>query len=38
MATTLVSVDSREVVRCDFCSLVQYRTSNSLCQKVPPAP
>lgn len=33
MATTLVSVDSREVVRCDFCSLVQYRTSNSLCRK-----
>lgn len=33
MATTLVSVESREVVRCDFCSLVQYRTSNSLCRK-----
>ena len=33
MATTLVSVDTREVVRCDFCSLVQYRTSNSLCRK-----
>jgi transcriptional regulator with XRE-family HTH domain len=50
MATTptLVSVDTREVVRCDFCSLVQYRTSNSLCRKcrrpldieepAPPAP
>ena len=33
MATTLVSVDTREVVRCDYCSLVQYRTSNSLCRK-----
>ncbi|MFZ0745760.1 MAG: helix-turn-helix transcriptional regulator [Terracidiphilus sp.] len=33
MATTLVNVDTREVVRCDFCSLVQYRTSNSLCRK-----
>jgi len=33
MATTLVSVDTREVVRCDFCSLVQYRTSNSLCRR-----
>src|ERR1700690_1740012 len=33
MATTLISVETREVVRCDFCSLVQYRTSNSLCRK-----
>jgi transcriptional regulator with XRE-family HTH domain len=33
MATTLESVETREVVRCDFCSLVQYRTSNSLCRK-----
>ena len=33
MATTLVSVDSREVLRCDHCKLVQYRTSNSLCRK-----
>jgi len=33
MATTLVSVDTREVVRCDYCSLVQYRTTNSLCRK-----
>jgi transcriptional regulator with XRE-family HTH domain len=33
MATTLVSVDTREVVRCDYCSLVQFRTSNSLCRK-----
>ena len=33
MATTLASVETREVVRCDYCSLVQYRTSNSLCRK-----
>jgi transcriptional regulator with XRE-family HTH domain len=33
MATTLVSVDTREVVRCDYCKLVQYRTINSLCRK-----
>ena len=33
MATTLVSVETREVVRCDYCSLVQYRTNNSLCRK-----
>jgi transcriptional regulator with XRE-family HTH domain len=26
-------VETREVVRCDYCSLVQYRTSNSLCRK-----
>src|ERR1700733_2058774 len=33
MATTLAPVDSREVVRCDRCSLVQFRTSNSLCRR-----
>ena len=33
MTTPLVSVETREVVRCDHCSLVQYRTSNSLCRK-----
>lgn len=33
MATTLVSVDSREVIRCEYCKLVQFRTSNSLCRK-----
>jgi len=32
-ATTFMSVETREVVRCDFCSLVQYRTINSLCRK-----
>src|ERR1017187_1001537 len=33
MATTLAPVDSREVVRCDRCLLVQFRTSNSLCRR-----
>ena len=33
MANTLASVDTREVLRCDHCSLVQYRTGNSLCRK-----
>src|SRR6266705_6151679 len=33
MATTLAPVDSREVVRCDLCQLVQFRTSNNLCRK-----
>ena len=33
MATTLAPVDSREVVRCDRCRLVQFRTSNNLCRK-----
>lgn len=33
MATTLAPVDSREVVRCDHCHLVQFRTNNSICRK-----
>jgi transcriptional regulator with XRE-family HTH domain len=33
MATTLAPVDAREVVRCDKCSLVQFRTTNNLCRK-----
>lgn len=33
MATTLAPVDSREVVRCDRCFLVQFRTSNNLCRR-----
>lgn len=33
MATTLVSVETREVVRCEYCRLMQYRTNNSLCRK-----
>src|SRR5213083_1499437 len=33
MATTLAPVDSREVIRCDHCLLVQFRTTNSLCRR-----
>src|SRR5258708_507207 len=33
MATNVVSLDAREVVRCEHCALVQYRTSNSLCRR-----
>lgn len=33
MATTLAPVDSREVVRCDRCLLVQFRTINNLCRR-----
>jgi len=33
MATTLAPVDSREVVRCDHCLLVQFRTINGLCRR-----
>ena len=35
MATTLVSVETREVVRCTFadCKLIQFRPSNSLCRR-----
>src|SRR5215475_2721076 len=33
MATTLAQVDSREVVRCDHCLLVQFRTSNNFCRR-----
>lgn len=33
MATTLAPVDSREVVRCDHCQLVQFRTTNNLCRR-----
>ena len=33
MATTLAPVDSREVVRCDRCHLVQFRTTNNLCRR-----
>jgi len=31
MATTLASVETREVVHCRFCKLVQFRPSNSHC-------
>ncbi|HVZ60459.1 MAG TPA: helix-turn-helix transcriptional regulator, partial [Terriglobales bacterium] len=33
MATTLAPVDSREVVRCDKCMLVQFRTNSNLCRR-----
>jgi transcriptional regulator with XRE-family HTH domain len=33
MATSLISVETREVVRCEYCRLMQYRTSNSLCRR-----
>ncbi len=33
MATTLAPVDSREVVRCDRCLLVQFRTANNNCRR-----
>ena len=33
MATTLAPVDSREVVRCDHCHLVQFRTYNNNCRR-----
>src|SRR4051812_10885387 len=33
MATVPVSIETREVVRCEHCTLVQYRTSNSLCRR-----
>ena len=33
MATTLAPVDSRDVVRCDHCLLVQFRTLNNNCRK-----
>lgn len=33
MATNLATVEAREVLRCDHCSLVQFRTSNSMCRR-----
>src|SRR6202046_3045739 len=33
MATTLASVEAREVLRCGHCSLVQFRTMNALCRR-----
>ena len=33
MATNLATVEAREVLRCDHCSLVQFRTANSLCRR-----
>jgi transcriptional regulator with XRE-family HTH domain len=33
MATNIVTVQSREVLRCEHCTLVQFRTANSLCRR-----
>jgi len=33
MATTLAPVDSREVVRCDYCHMVQFRTLSGMCRR-----
>ncbi len=33
MATTLATVEAREVLRCDHCSLVQFRTMDSHCRR-----
>lgn len=33
MATTLAPVENREVVRCDQCHLVQFKTVNNLCRR-----
>jgi transcriptional regulator with XRE-family HTH domain len=33
MATTLVTMPAREVLRCEHCTLVQFRTSNSMCRR-----
>jgi transcriptional regulator with XRE-family HTH domain len=33
MATMMAPVEQREVLRCDHCSLVQFRTANSMCRR-----
>jgi len=33
MATTPVCLETREVVRCNFCTIVQFKTINGLCRK-----
>src|ERR1700730_14051695 len=33
MATMMASVEQREVLRCDHCSLVQFRTANAMCRR-----
>lgn len=33
MATNLATVEAREVLRCEHCNLVQFRTVNSLCRR-----
>jgi transcriptional regulator with XRE-family HTH domain len=33
MATMMAPVEQREVVRCDHCSLVQFRTASAVCRR-----
>jgi transcriptional regulator with XRE-family HTH domain len=33
MATNLATVPAREVLRCEHCTMVQFRTANSLCRR-----
>ncbi len=33
MATMMASVEQREVLRCDHCDLVQFRTNSALCRR-----
>jgi transcriptional regulator with XRE-family HTH domain len=33
MATMMAPVEQREVLRCDHCSLVQFRTANAMCRR-----
>ncbi len=33
MATMMAPVEQREVLRCDHCQLVQFRTASSICRK-----
>jgi transcriptional regulator with XRE-family HTH domain len=33
MATMMASVEQREVLRCDHCSLVQFRTLSAMCRR-----
>jgi transcriptional regulator with XRE-family HTH domain len=33
MATMMASVEQRDVLRCDHCSLVQFRTNNAMCRR-----
>lgn len=33
MATMMAPVEQREVLRCDHCSLVQFRAGNAMCRK-----
>src|SRR6201995_5593825 len=33
MATMMAPVEQREVLRCDHCALVQFRTNSSLCRR-----